>query len=130
MSATRKIRFNERIQRSIRDDGAVLDKNGKVWKYGHNDRDGYKIIQIDKKIYRIHRLVAETFIPNPENKPTVDHINRIKDDNRVENLRWATTVEQNTNRVFPIGRLGIRTEDRSEYNRTIYHEYKSTGRCW
>ena len=51
-----------------------------------------------KKFY-IHRLVAETFIKNKDkNKMYVDHINRIRDDNRVENLRWVTYSENNKNR--------------------------------
>ena len=63
---------------------------------------GYLIVQLSlsgsKRNHRIHRLVAEAFIPNPENLPEVDHINGDRQDNRVENLRWVTGSANTRNR--------------------------------
>ena len=61
------------------------------------DKYGYLRVILCKKgthykNFQIHRLVAEAFIPNPENKPQVDHINTIRTDNNVENLRTITPV--------------------------------------
>ena len=64
----------------------------------------YKYVNMkvnNKNVMRsVHRLVGYAFIPNPDNKPTIDHINRDKYDNRVENLRWATLSEQAINKHY------------------------------
>ena len=63
--------------------------------------NGYLTVSLTKngkqKVFYIHRLVAVTFIPNPENKPCIDHINTIRTENCVWNLRWVTYEENNNN---------------------------------
>ena len=66
-----------------------------------HDENGYKRlnIEVNKKHYKkfLHVLVAGAFIPNPENKPFVDHIDNCKTNNNIQNLRWATRAQNNQN---------------------------------
>ena len=57
-----------------------------------------------KKRYMCHRLVAETFIPNPDNKPFINHINGNRSDNRVENLEWCTQSENERHSITILGK--------------------------
>lgn len=63
------------------------------------DRDGYLLVNLSKngkaKTEKVHRLVAKTFIPNPENKEAVNHIDEDPSNNKLENLEWATVSENN-----------------------------------
>ena len=83
--------------------GNVLScKKDRLLKPSFNN-SGYLYVILYKngvgKHYLIHRLVAEAFILNPEEKSDIDHINTIRDDNRVENLRWVTKSENMNNEL-------------------------------
>ena len=92
-----------------------IDRQGNV--YGHDHRSGhrgepfireqntvhgYKYTKIRGVSTRVHRVVAEVFIPNPDNLPIVMHKNNNKADNRVENLKWGT-IKENTQQAVDDG---------------------------
>tara|TARA_R110002153_G_scaffold157939_3_gene309989 strand:+ start:1463 stop:1912 length:450 start_codon:yes stop_codon:yes gene_type:complete len=96
----------------IYEDGRVQNKKTKRYLKSWIS-DGYYHVELRKdgkrKSYRVHRLIALYYIPNPENKKEVDHINRDRADNRIENLRWATKSENNQNKgCHKNNKLGIK----------------------
>lgn len=113
----------------------TIDSYGNVYSKRKNkylkqaiNRDGYCKVTLQKnkftKMYSVHRLVAQTFIPNPNNLPQVNHINGIKTDNRIENLEWVTAKE-NMNKAVEIGLFEnvrkIQKENAIKNNLSRYH---------
>jgi|DEB0MinimDraft_6_1074348.scaffolds.fasta_scaffold129751_1 hypothetical protein len=78
-------------------DGRVYSEKSNKFLKHNNDGNGYLFVRL-KTNKKVHRLVAEHYIPNPENKREVDHIDRDKNNNRVENLRWVSSKENCKNR--------------------------------
>lgn len=77
---------------------SVWSEKSKQYIKGKNMPNGYIQIRFTKNGVHyqdyLHRLIAKAFIDNPDNKPTVNHKNHIRNDNRIENLEWATFSEQ------------------------------------
>lgn len=87
----------ERILKTFLDGGGYVQ----VYLYKNNTRTHY----------HVHRLVAQAFKPNPYNKPCINHLNKIRTDNRVDNLEWCTHEENNNwsdhNELISIAKTGV-----------------------
>ena len=114
-----------------------LYKNGKIRILKPSlDNNGYLYVTLSKnnkpKIFKLHRLIAINFIPNPENKPCIDHINTIRTDNRVENLRWVTKKENSNNPLSKINisksHTGFKHSDETKDKLSKSHKGKSKSK--
>jgi len=93
-----------------------------------DDKDGYKMVSTSVKNIKVHRAVAEAFIPNPENKPQVNHIDGNKANNMVDNLEWATQEENmcHASRNRLTKHVSVIRDDGEEYH-TVTEAAKANG---
>ena len=116
----------------IYDDGRVWSKKTnrylKPYKTGKSSKSQYLCVKLfndeNNRNIRIHRLVAEHYLSNPFNLPTVDHINRDTSDNGISNLRWADYKQQRENQKDYIL---INSRNKSGY-RYIHHD--NNAKIW
>lgn len=103
---------------NIRKNGRIDNRKGKVLKPKIN-KYGYQVITLSKngirKTYTIHQLVAKAFIPNPENKKTINHKDGNKMNNYVDNLEWATEKENQQHKW----KNGLANYNRDEMGRFV-----------
>jgi hypothetical protein len=110
-------------------DGRIRHACGDELGQWSNDQ-GYKMVRLKnpRRMARAHRLIADAWVPNPDNKPAINHINNDRADNRAENLEWCTQAENlayaRKQRRSPNARL---TDDQVA---AIRNEYSQVGTSW
>jgi len=109
----------------------LIYPDGRLWSNKSNrflkhtrKNTGYMCVNLDKKQKYIHRLIASHYISNPNNYPQVDHINRDRQDNRIQNLRWVDQSLQETNKIK--GKNNISGHTGICYEKTV--KWKQTKR--
>jgi hypothetical protein len=109
------------------------NKTGKNFKLCLDTNGYYKVDLYKNGDYRrivVHRLVAMAFIPNPENKPQVDHIDNIRTNNNVNNLRWVSNSENNQNKgIYMNNTSGVKgvnfNKRKNKWRAYIHHNGKN-----
>ena len=106
----------------------VSYKKGKPYELApYSNNRGYLAIGLSdglvRRRYTMHKLVARHFIPNPENKPQVNHKDGDKHNNHVDNLEWVTQSEN----IQHSYKIGLRTYNSEIYHKNKYNEQKKVG---
>lgn len=77
---------------TVLSDGRIFSERRKIFLKLWVDPKGYSHIRLQNKTYKVHRLVAQKFIPNPLGLPDINHRNGLRSDNRAENLEWSNQL--------------------------------------
>lgn len=113
-----RIRSVDKMTPHPRNKTMLLPRRSRILKQ-ELDKCGYPVVtlSVDAKTrtFKVHRLIAMTFLDNPDNLPQIDHINSIRYDNRPENLRWCTSQENTAWRDEKLGRVVICKETRRKF---------------
>lgn len=117
------------VPRDVNNHTGIIHLKGKILTQRYNHK-GYKVVDLvdheQKHKYRlVHRLLAQAFIPNPMNKPQVNHIDGIKDHNVLENLEWVTNSE-NQLHAYKHG-LNVRSDKAGRPRKAVLQIDKDTN---
>jgi NUMOD4 motif/HNH endonuclease len=126
----------ETLYRPDIDKTVIRPRKGRLLKQKLTDK-GYYSVHLRDKVNEleswpsVHRLVALSFIPNTDDKPTINHINGIKTDNSISNLEWATQQEQ-TVHAFETGLMFVRgnTLYDEDFKEKVISYHKETGQSY
>lgn len=109
----------------------AITQNGKVWSYPNRIHNGlwlkqalilgYKHVSLRKRMFKVHRLIAQSFILNPENKPWINHIDGDRANNEIGNLEWSTPSENNQH-AYDIGLKKPQKGERNAMSKLKEHD--------
>lgn len=99
-----------------------------AWTYGHKNSDGYMVVGVDGRTYKVHRLVFETWCGPILDGYTVDHVDRNRTNNVVSNIRLATPKQQSLNSKQHLERDKRITVSQADYPNEYRRQYNALNR--